>query len=212
MSRKASSPARKRPTAASLAALSTAPQVPPRRATSYPNCRAGKRLVVGLLEVPGRQLAPVEPPRRARHALRIGQGVLDRQPHVRRRQLGQHRAVHELDERVDDRFGVDDDLDLLGRQAEQPAGLDHLQGLVHQRGGIDGDLRPHAPGRVAQGLLDGDVRPARPGCVPRKGPPLAVSTMRSTVAGRAALDRLEDGAVLAVDRQEPARRGARPGP
>ena len=35
------------------------------------------------------------------------------------------------------------------RQAEQPAGLDHLQRLVHQRGGIDGDLRPHLPGRDA---------------------------------------------------------------
>src|SRR5947208_2729202 len=34
MKRKRSSPARKRPTAASLAALSTAPQVPQRRATS----------------------------------------------------------------------------------------------------------------------------------------------------------------------------------
>ena len=43
------------------------------------------------------------------------------------------------------------------RQAEQPARLDHLQGLVHQRGRVDGDFAAHAPGRVAQGLLDGDV-------------------------------------------------------
>ena len=33
--------------------------------------------------------------------------------------------------------GMDDDLDLLRRQAEQPAGLDDLQGLVHQRGRVD---------------------------------------------------------------------------
>src|SRR5262249_12511369 len=47
-----------------------------------PQLYGRKRLVVGLLEVPGAQLAPVEAPRRTAHPLRVGQGVLDRQPHV----------------------------------------------------------------------------------------------------------------------------------
>ena len=54
-----------------------------------------KRLMVGLLEVPRRQFAPVQPSRRPAHAFRIHQGVLNRQPHVRRRQLRQHRPVLE---------------------------------------------------------------------------------------------------------------------
>ena len=126
MSRKPSAPARKRPTAASLAALSTAPQVPPRRATSYPNCRAGNVSRSGCSKCQRRQLAPVQPPRRPRHPLRIRQGVLDRQPHVRRRKLGQHRAVRELDERMNDRFGMDDrprSARRAGRTASGPRSL-----------------------------------------------------------------------------------------
>ncbi len=41
--------------------------------------------------------------------------------------------------------------------AEEPAGLDHLQALVHEGGGVDRDLRPHAPGRVGEGLLARDA-------------------------------------------------------
>ena len=92
MSRKPSSPARKRPTAASLAALSTARAVAPAAATSYPRSRAGNVSRSGGLEVEGRRAAPVERGRRAGHPVGVGQGVLDRQPHVRRRQLGQDRA------------------------------------------------------------------------------------------------------------------------
>ena len=39
---------------------------------------------------------------------------------------------------------------------------------------------------------------------PRKGPPLPVRTMRSTASGRTALHRLENGAVFAIDGQQPA--------
>ena len=67
------------------------------------------------------------------------------------------RAVAELDHRVDDRLGVDDHVDGVIGDAEQLVGLDHLEALVHQGGGVDGDLRAHRPGRVDQRL--GHVRP-----------------------------------------------------
>ena len=141
-----------------------------------------KRLVVGLFKVPRRQFAPVQPSRRPAHALRVEQGVLDRQPHVRRRQLRQHRAVLEFHERVNDRFGMDNDVDALRGQVEQPAGLDHLQRLVHQRGRIDGDLRPMR--QVGWHSACSTVTSARSARQrPRKGPPLPVRTMRSTAPG-----------------------------
>ena len=98
-----------------------------------------------------------------------------------------------------------------GSQAEQPAGLDHLQRLVHQRGRIDGDLRPHAPGRVPQRLVDGDVGELGPAAA-AEGPAAAGQDDALDGVRRAALDRLEDGAVFAIDRQQPARRGVPPGP
>ena len=45
------------------------------------------------------------------------------------------------------------DLDLRRRQAEQPVRLDHLEALVHQRGRVDGDLRPHLPRRMPQRVV-----------------------------------------------------------
>jgi len=36
--------------------------------------------------------------------------------------------------------GMHDHLHLLGRHVEEPAGLDDLETLVHQGGGVDGDL------------------------------------------------------------------------
>ena len=55
---------------------------------------------------------------------------------------------------------------------------------------------------MPQGFLDGDARRVRPGCVPRKGPPLPVRTMRSTASGGLPCMRLKDGAVFAIDGQQ----------
>ena len=46
--------------------------------------------------------------------LGIRQRVLDRQFHVRRAELGHHRAIDEFDHRMDDRLRMDHDLDLIG--------------------------------------------------------------------------------------------------
>jgi hypothetical protein len=50
---------------------------------------------------------------------------------------------------------VDDDLDLLIRQAEEEMGLDQLQPLVGEGRRVDRDLRPHAPGRMGQRIGPG---------------------------------------------------------
>ena len=54
------------------------------------------------------------------------------------------------------------------RPKSQRASID-LQRLVHQRGRVDRDLRPHPPGRVPQRLRGGDVRPARGATGPGTG-------------------------------------------
>src|SRR5206468_4649971 len=82
---------------------------------------------------------------------------LDGRAHVGRAELGEDVAVVELDHRVNYRLGVDDDVDLLGREVEKPAGFDQLQALVEHRGGVDGDLAPHAPGGVLEGVGEGGV-------------------------------------------------------
>jgi hypothetical protein len=51
-----------------------------------------------------------------------------------------------------------DDLDALGREVEQPAGLDDLERLVHHRRGVDRDLAAHDPVRVRAGLVGRDAR------------------------------------------------------
>ena len=84
---------------------------------------------------------------------------------------------------------------------EQPARLDHLEPLVHQRRGIDRDLRSHRPGRMPQRVVAGHAARGRAAVRPRNGPPDAVRIRRLTSSDRAAVQALVDRVVLAVDRQ-----------
>ena len=88
-------------------------------------------------------------------------------------------AVGELDHRVHDRLRVHDDLDPVVVDPEQLVGLDDLEALVHQGRGVHGDLRPHRPRRMGQGVVDGRPWASSAAERPRNGPPLAVSTMRA---------------------------------
>ena len=204
--RKPMPPAKKPATAASLAALSTAPAVPPAaRRLPAPVSSAGNRSRSGGSNSSCNGSRPIQPRRDPSRPLGPGQGILDRQLHVRRAQLGHHRAVDEFYQRMDDRLRMDHHVDLLGPQVEQPAGLDDLQGLVHHRGRIDRDLRPHVPGGMGQGVGHGDARPTAPRCTLRNGPPLAVSTTRRTSSRLPGLQGLKHRAVLAVDRQQDRR-------
>ena len=146
-------------------------------------------------------------PRGRGHALGVRQGVLDREAHVGKPELGLVRAVGELDERVDDALGMDHRIDLRVRQPIQPFGLDDLERLVDERRRVDGDLRPHAPGRVRQRLVG---RHAGQGCrvAAAKRSPAGgehqARHARHLLAGQA----LPDGRVLAVDRTKPVERVA----
>src|SRR5689334_17552000 len=51
---------------------------------------------------------------------------------------------------MNDRFGVDHDVDLLRGKTKKPASLDDFKALVHQRGGIYGDPAAHLPYRMLQ--------------------------------------------------------------
>ena len=126
-----------------------------------------------------------------------------------RPEVRQRRAVGQLDERVDDRLRVHDDVDAVVGRAEQVVGLHHLQALVHQRRRVDRDLAAHRPRRVRERLLDGDV--LQLGRVrPRNGPPLAVIDQPLDRARRLAGEQLVQRGVLGVDRHDAARRSPRP--
>ena len=69
--------------------------------------------------------------------------------------MGEQRAVAEAHERVDDRGRVDDDLDPIVREPEEPVCLDHLEPLVRERCRVHRDLRSHRPGWMSQRVGDG---------------------------------------------------------
>ena len=62
------------------------------------------------------------------------QGVGDGHAHVGRPEVGEHRPVGELDQAVDQRLRVDDDVHTLVRRPEQVVRLHQLEALVHERG------------------------------------------------------------------------------
>ena len=46
---------------------------------------------------------------------------------------------------MDDALRMDLDRDFFNRHIEKPVGLDHLETLVHEGGGVNGDLFSHLP-------------------------------------------------------------------
>ena len=71
-----------------------------------------------------------------------------------------------------------------GGQLEQMMGLDQLEPLVHQGRRVDGDLRPHAPGRVRHRLRRRHVAHLRRWLRSRNGPPLHVRVIFSIPSTR----------------------------
>ena len=87
----------------------------------------------------------------------------------------------------------------LVRKSEEEVRLDQLEPLVRERRRVDGDLRPHAPRRMGERLVDADVLEL----VPRAAAERAAGGReddRVDGVARAALEALEDGAVLASRR------------
>ena len=199
MSRKPIRPAIKASRAASFAALKTAPASPPSASTSPARRSAGKRPSSAGAKSSRPTCVEVEPLDRQRPALGPVERVADRLAHVRGPEVGEDRAVGELDERVDDRLGVEDDRDLVGPHVEERPRLDDLERLVEHRRAVDRDALAHVPVRVRPRLLRGRRRHARQR-------PLAERAAGGgedqpvEVAPRRVAEELEEGAVLAVDR------------
>ena len=138
------------------------------------------------------------------------EGVEDGNAHVGHPELSDDRAVDVLDHGVDDGLRMHDHLHLRGLHVEEPAGLDDFEALVHQGGGVDGDLGAHLPRGVIERVLDGDGgkallgRLAEGAAGSREEDPVHLSTL-------VALETLKDGAVLGANGEErhlaPARRG-----
>ena len=59
---------------------------------------------------------------------------------------------------MDGGLRMDDNVDLVGADTEEPAGFDDLEAFVHHGGGINGDAVAHAPVGMGEGLFDGNVR------------------------------------------------------
>src|SRR5690606_6469582 len=171
------------------------------RARFEGQAEAGELVEVGREKLELAHGREVETRRFEGEAFGLHEGVQDGHAHVGASELRHQGAVAELHQGVDDRAGVHDDLDAVEPDAEQLVGLDHLQALVHQGGGIDGDLGAHHPRGVLEGIRLGDgdevglralaERAARGGKLQEID--LVDGTSRET---------LEDGGMLRIDGDE----------
>ena len=93
---------------------------------------------------------------------------------------------------------MDDDVDPLGRQTEEEVRLDDLEALVHHRGRIDRDLRPHLPRGMREGVLDRDGVERLETALP-EWPARGRQHEATRLLGPAGAHRLVDRAVLGVD-------------
>ena len=101
------------------------------------NAQLGQRGEVQLRHGAGQALGP-------------GQRILDGNAHVGHTELRNDRMICKLHGGVDDALTLDDDLNLILGQTEQPRGLDQLQTLVHQGRRINRDFGAHIPVRVLE--------------------------------------------------------------
>ena len=117
-----------------------------------------------LLEIEALELGPVELNLLRRDARGVGERVLNGHAHVWRGELREHSAVDEFDEGMNDGLWVDDDVNLIGAHAEEPAGFNDFEAFVHHGGGVDGDAIAHFPVGMGESLIDGDAGEVVDGC------------------------------------------------
>ena len=165
--------------------------------------QAPEGLLVGLAESDGGAGPPVDALDARVPALGVAEGVLDRGTHIRAAELGLNHAVGELDHGVDLALALDEHADGVDRDLEEMLGLYDLKALVHEGGGVDGDLGAHVPRGVRERVCGGDglelsARLAVEGAA-GAGEPNAVDLARPL-----ADEALEDGRVLGVHRDKAA--------
>ena len=175
---------KKASTATSSAAFKTHGKMPPCARASRAKSRLGKRLVSGLRKMRRPAATRSSPSAFSLHGhpVRVSQRILDRNTHVWDAQLRHHRAITEFYHGMDDGFRMDDNVNLSGSDVEEPARLDDLQSLVHQRRRIDGNPAAHPPDWMLQSLFGTKESNRRRGVL-RNGPPEAVRMMRLTSLG-----------------------------
>ena len=76
-------------------------------------------------------------------SFRIKQGILDRQPHVGRAQLRDHRSVAEFNHGMNDALRLNDHLYLRQIHIEKPPCFHHLKAFIDHGSGIYGYLLSH---------------------------------------------------------------------
>ena len=96
---------------------------------------------------------------------------------------------------------MEEDVNLFRAEAEEPMRLDDLQGLIHHRGGVDRDLGAHVPNGMGERIVDRDLFQLL-----KRGITKRAAAGSEHNAGdffsAAGLQRLENRAMLAVDRKD----------
>ena len=100
-----------------------------------------------------------------------------------------------------DALWMNQHLNLLGRNAEEPLSLCHLETLVHQRRRINGNLGAHIPGRMLQRIGSGNLLQLLVGKVAERTARAGKEELLYLVI-TLAHQTLEDGAVLAIHRKD----------
>ena len=162
--------------------------------------QAAKFLWVGLLEGQVLEAPPIDPREVAFETLGIREGKLYGHTHVGHSELSLHGSVLELHCAVQDALWMHDDLYSLGRDVEEPTGLDDLEAFVHHRCAVDSDFRAHVPVGMLQGLCRRDVAKL----VERKGAERTAACREDELlyGTRFAHEALEDSTVFAIDGQQ----------
>ncbi len=71
---------------------------------------------------------------------------------------------------MDDALRMNLDRDFFNRHIEEPMSLDHLETLVHEGGGVNGDLLSHLPVGMMEGIFDRHIGKFRHGEIEERAP------------------------------------------
>ena len=111
--------------------------------------------------------------------------------------MGDQAPVVQPNHRMDGGLRMHNDLDLVIAQAEQVMRLNHLKALVHHRRRVDGDLGPHRPCGMREGICGHHIAEFIDGAAPER-PARCREDCPLNTPRIDALQQLEQGGVLAV--------------